>query len=157
MVDIKKNVSDLVEDLKNKIDELNELGSDAEINDLAKINDIKQKATAVLLQVSNKITDAAKEVTDVDELEKSVEIVKVRSKELYDNAIVKINEIVNSSKVEEIKQEVKEEVKDVVDDIDAFFEKEEIKNASNTIKEATIEAVEKAVNILKDWLKPEGK
>lgn len=153
MADIKKNIDEVVTDLKNKIDELNNIGSDADIKDLAKINEIKQKAIAVLFQVSNKIIDASKNIADEVELEKCIEIVKVRSKELYDNALVKIDEIINSPKIEEIK----EEINNAADDINAFFENEEIKNAANNVKETTLDITEKAVKTLKDWLKPEGK
>lgn len=153
MADIKKNIDEVVTDLKNKIDELNNIGSDADIKDLARINEIKQKAIAVLFQVSNKIIDASKNIADEVELEKCIEIVKVRSKELYDNALVKIDEIINSPKIEEIK----EEINNAADDINAFFENEEIKNAANNVKETTLDITEKAVKTLKDWLKPEGK
>lgn len=153
MADIKNNIDEVVTDLKNKIDELNNIGSDADIKDLARINEIKQKAIAVLFQVSNKIIDASKNIADEVELEKCIEIVKVRSKELYDNALVKIDEIINSPKIEEIK----EEINNAADDINAFFENEEIKNAANNVKETTLDITEKAVKTLKDWLKPEGK
>lgn len=153
MADIKNNIDEVVTDLKNKIDELNNIGSDADIKDLARINEIKQKAITVLFQVSNKIIDASKNIADEVELEKCIEIVKVRSKELYDNALVKINEIINSPKIEEIK----EEINNAADDINAFFENEEIKNAANNVKETTLDITEKAVKTLKDWLKPEGK
>lgn len=153
MADINNSVSQVVEDLKKKIDELNILGEDADVANLAKINDIKQKAIKVLLQVSNKIVDTAKNITDEDELNKSIEIVKVRSKELYDNAVCKINEIISAPIIEE----TSDIVDDVRSDIDKFFEQEEIKNAANDVKEASEKIADKAVSALKEWLKPEGK
>lgn len=157
MSDIENKVTEIINDLKNKIDELSLLGEGADADKLAKIKDVKQKAINVLTQVSNKISDTANSAVDTEELQNAIDVVKIRSRQLYDNAVSKINELMCAEEVEEIKEEVKEVANDVKNDIDEFFKKEEIKNAINNVEDATVEITDKAINCLKEWLRPEEK
>lgn len=153
MSDFENNVNEVIEDLKKKIEDISSLGKDAADDKLAKVNDVKQKAITVLTQVSNKISDSVNSAADLEDLENGIEVVKIRSKKLYDDAVKKIDKLIN----EEVVNEVKENIKDVKNDIDEFFEKEEVKNALNDAKDVTVEIADKAINCLKEWLKPEDK
>ena len=76
---------------------------------------------------------------------------------MYENAISKINEVLDSDSVMEAKQEVKELVKNTKTDIEEFFEKEEVKTIVDKAKTKTVNLADKALNTLKEWLKPEDK
>lgn len=153
MADVEKSVNEIINDLKNKINNISSLGQNADKDKIAKVNDIKQKAIAVLTQVSNKIGDTLNSATNNEDLESAIEVIKIRSNKLYEDAVNKIDNIMR----ENVTQEVSDIVEDVKKDIDEFFEKEEIKNVAHSAKDVTVEVADKAVKCLKDWLKPEEK
>lgn len=153
MADIQTSINEVVEDLKKKVEELSKAGNADDSETLQKINAIKQKAIYVLNEASNKVTQTAEEFAESEEIEQAIEIVKIKSKELYENALQKINEI--SKK--EVVEEAKEVAKDVKEEINNFFEKEEVKDITESVKEVGTEIADKAVSTLKEWLKPEGK
>lgn len=162
MDDIEKKVNDIIEDLNSKIEDLTNVGDCSDEATLAKVNEVKQKAITVLNLASKKITDTAKDFADSQEVEKGIEIVKFKSKELYDKAMLKINNIIGEDNTKEIKDnicDVADDVKDIAtnvkSDIDDFFEKEEVKNAINNAKDVTVDVAEKALDTLRAWLKPE--
>ena len=153
MAEYGKNVDEILEDLKNKIDELTKAGEGASGEALVRINEVKAKSINVLNQVSNKVIETANNVTDIDEIDSVVEMVSNKSKQLYENALTKINELINPETVDDAKKLVK----DVKKDINDFFEREEVKNTIESAKEATVEIADKALDTLKEWLKPEDK
>ena len=150
MVD-KFNVDAIINDLKSKIDEISKAGEGATGDALVKINDVKAKAIDVLTQVSNKVIETANDITDDEEIEKIVSVVTSKSKQLYDNALNKIDELTKPENVEKAKKVVN----DVKKDINDFFEREEVKNTIESAKEVTVDIAEKALDTLKDWLKTE--
>lgn len=153
MAEYEKNVDEILEDLKNKIDELTKVGEGASGEALVRINEVKAKSINVLNQVSNKVIETANNVTDIDEIDSVVEMVSNKSKQLYENALTKINELINPETVDDAKKLVK----DVKKDINDFFEREEVKNTIESAKEVTVEIADKALDTLKEWLKPEDK
>lgn len=162
MADIEKKVNEIIEDLNKKIEDLTNVGDCSDAATLAKVNEVKEKAIAVLNLASKKVVDTAKDFADSDEVEKGIEIVKVKSKELYDKAMFKINDIIGENNANDIKDnlgdvadDVKEIAVNVKNDIDEFFEKEEVKNAINNAKDVTVDVAEKALDTLRAWLKPE--
>lgn len=162
MADIEKSVKEVIEDLNKKIEDLTNVGDCTDEETLAKVNEVKQKAITVLNLAINKVTETAKDITDSEEVEKGIEVVKVKSKELYDKAMTKINEVIGEENVNDIKNniddvadDVKEIAINVKNDIDDFFEKEEVKNAINNAKDVTVDVAEKALDTLRAWLKPE--
>ena len=157
MADVKETVSVLVEDLNKKIKDLNGISGNVDSETLAKIEDIKQKATTVLKQVSNKIVDTVEYVNDSEEVQKSIEIVRIKSQELYNNAINRINDLVGQNTIEEIKNDVSEVLNSAKNDIDEFFKREDVSNITNEVKEKVDDMSEKVVNTLKGWLKAEEK
>lgn len=157
MADIEKSVNEIIDDLKNKINELSKAGEDADDSAIQKINEIKQKAIGVLNQASNKVIETAKDFSDSEEVQKGIEIVKVKSKELYDNAMSRINELSSSNKVEQVKGDVQEVIEEIKENVETFLEKEEVKEVVDTVKDKTNNIADKAINTLKEWLKPEDK
>ena len=147
----KFNVDAIINDLKSKIDEISKAGEGATGDALVKINDVKAKAIDVLTQVSNKVIETANDITDDEEIEKIVSVVTSKSKQLYDNALNKIDELTKPENVEKAKKVVN----DVKKDINDFFEREEVKNTIESAKEVTVDIAEKALDTLKDWLKTE--
>lgn len=147
----KFNVDAIINDLKSKIDEISKAGEGATGDALVKINDVKAKAIDVLTQVSNKVIETANDIADDEEIEKIVSVVTSKSKQLYDNALNKIDELTKPENVEKAKKVVN----DVKKDINDFFEREEVKNTIESAKEVTVDIAEKAIDTLKDWLKTE--
>lgn len=147
----KFNVDAIINDLKSKIDEISKAGEGATGDALVKINDVKAKAIDVLTQVSNKVIETTNDIADDEEIEKIVSVVTSKSKQLYDNALNKIDELTKPENVEEAKKVVN----DVKKDINDFFEREEVKNTIESAKEVTVDIAEKAIDTLKDWLKTE--
>lgn len=147
----KFNVDAIINDLKSKIDEISKAGEGATGDALVKINDVKAKAIDVLTQVSNKVIETANDIADDEEIEKIVSVVTSKSKQLYDNALNKIDELTKPENVEKAKKVVNDVKKDVND----FFEREEVKNTIESAKEVTVDIAEKALDTLKDWLKTE--
>lgn len=148
----KFNVDAIINDLKSKIDEISKAGEGATGDALVKINDVKAKAIDVLTQVSNKVIETANDIADDEEIEKIVSVVTSKSKQLYDNALNKIDELTKPENVDKAKKVVN----DVKKDINDFFEREEVKNTIESAKEVTVDIAEKAIDTLKDWLKTEG-
>ena len=162
MADIEKSVKEVIEDLNKKIEDLTNVGDCTDAETLAKVNEVKEKAISVLNLASKKVVDTAKDIADSEEVEKGIEIVKVKSKDLYDKAMIRINEIIGKENVNNIKEDindvadgVKDIAQNVKSDINDFFEKEEVKNAINNAKDTTVDIAEKALDTLRAWLKPE--
>lgn len=153
MADIERNINEIVEDLRTKIDELSNAGIQASGETLTKVNDIKRKAIDVLNQASLKVKEVANSTADSQDIEKSIEIVKEKSKLLYDNALEKISELINPK----VTIQVNETAKNIKKEINDFFEKEESKFEQEEAKIADVNIEEKAIETLKSWLKTEEK
>lgn len=153
MADIERNINEIVEDLRTKIDELSNTGIQASGETLTKVNDIKRKAIDVLNQASLKVKEVANSTADSQDIEKSIEIVKEKSKLLYDNALEKISELINPK----VTIQVNETAKNIKKEINDFFEKEESKFEQEEAKIADVNIEEKAIETLKSWLKTEEK
>ena len=157
MADVKETVNVLVDNLNKKINDLNELSKDVDGETLVKINEIKQKAITILKQVSSKIVDTAEYVNDEQEVLKSIEIVKSKSQELYNNAVDKINELVSKETTDEIKDEVEETFDDVRNDVKDFLNREDVTATIDSLKTSATNINQIAHNTLKNWLKTEDK
>lgn len=153
MADIERSINDIVEDLRTKIDELSNAGIQASGETLTKVNDIKRKAIDVLNQASLKVKEVANSTADSQDIEKSIEIVKEKSKLLYDNALEKISELINPK----VTIQVNETAKNIKKEINDFFEKEESKFEQEEAKIVDVNIEEKAIETLKGWLKTEEK
>lgn len=167
MANIQDNVNEVVRDLRNKIDSITAVANDAEDDsNRDKIEEIKNMAIRVLSNASDKVLETYQSLSNPEEVEKGISIVKVKSKELYDNAIKKIGEVKNSKAyndtidyVKKTADQVVGETKDFIEgtknNIDEFFEKPEVKKSIDNAKLKTVNVAEKALATLKQWLKPE--
>ena len=169
------SVNEVIEDLKNKIDDLEKA---AALSDSSDAKQIKDKAVEVLSRVGGRFAEAARKVTDPEEIKAAVELVSARSKELYESSLDKIEEISGnknirtaldnaSAQAEELKTKaepiLEDAVKDITelfgktkDSIEEFAKREDVQQKVNAAKNETVELAEKGLAVLKEWLKPEG-
>lgn len=166
MADMKNDVNEVVQDLKEKIDRITSAAQDVDEESKLKVEEIKNKAISVLSSASDKIVDAYKSISSTEDFENSLNIVKTRSKELYDDALRKIDEVKKSQTyndtVDYVKKTASQVKNDTVDfiegtknNIDEFFTKPEVKESIDKAKLKTVDIAEKALDTLKQWLKPE--
>lgn len=166
MADMKNDVNEVVQDLKQKIDRITSAAQDVDEDSKLKVEEIKNKAISVLNSASDKIVDAYKNISNTEEFENSLNVVKTKSKELYDNALKKIDEVKKSQTysdtvdyVKKTANQVKNETFDFFEgtknNIDEFFTKPEVKESIDKAKLKTVDVAEKALDTLKQWLKPE--
>ncbi len=175
--DLEKSVKLVVEDLKKKIDDMEEAAANA---DSTKAVEIKDKAVEVLTRVSNKFVQTANEVRNSKEFNDGVTFVLTRSKDLYDSTMKKIeevskkpevtetirkaneaigntiNEIKNSTVIEDAKKDLGTLFDSVKKNVDDFTSREDVRAKVDETKKATIEIAEKGLAIIKDWLSPKG-
>lgn len=162
----KNDVNEVVEDLKQKIDSITAVADDVDDESRAKVEEIKNRAIKVLSNASDKILDTYKNVSNSDEVEKSIKVVKDKSKELYENALIKIDEVKRSQTysntmdyVRRTAGQVKGETIDFFEgtknNIDEFLAKPAVKDSIDKAKLKTVDVAEKALDTLKQWLKPE--
>ena len=127
MLNVDELVEDTINDLKDKIDGLEEISSDFEGNAGYKIDEIKNKSIAVLQKAIKKINEINDEMIDSDEVEKAVRVVEKKSKQLYETSLAKINDLLDKQGMSPI--EISEGKDDVIDDeeeIEVEEEQEEI-------------------------------
>ena len=169
---IEESVRELIEDLKNKVDTLTNT-EDPKDEELArKVGIIRNKAIKAFNDASAKLAEMADHITNEEEAGKVIENVRNRSKEFYENALGKINELLPEKKEEEIREEsVAEEKSDPVSDagksideiisnvgeeINNFMNREDVRRVVDKTKEGIVDVAEKALEILKGWLAPES-
>lgn len=168
---VKESVDEVVQDLKNKVEEISVAGKDT---NNAKIEELKNKAISTLNLAIDRISNAAEEMINSEEVAKGVEFVKVKSKDLYEATLKKIEEIKNSKEVNDAVNNVGEYVKDAskkiteaVNDseiiqnakqtVTEFVNSKEVKEAVDKAKHGTVDLAEKALETLKGWLDTEDK
>lgn len=150
MSDISNKIDEALVDLQSKLDSLLKYAEDADSQYIVEIHDVKQKAANVLIQVTNRVKQTSEETKDEDEIQNVLDIVKLRSKELYENAIKKIDKIQsNKDGTENNEDENVVSFNTKSDDVKAE-NKNDVKFASQDITSA-------ALYTLRSWLKPEEK
>ena len=149
---IEDSVKELVEDLKKKVEDLTAAtqGSDEKIAE--SVNMVRDKAVKVFCEAAQKASQMAEEVKDDEEFNKAIAKMKVKSKELYENALEKINELKSTA----ASVDLKDTAESVKNNIDEFMNREEVKKTVDNAKLATVEIAEKALETLKGWLMPDG-
>lgn len=169
MNDFEKNVDEVITDLKQKIDNLLNAGnSEVNAETFVKISDIRKRAINVLKQALEKIVLINDEFADPNEISEGINVVKERSKELYETALARIQELEKIGAVEDMKEDIEdaaevffEDTTELVDnarkEIDDFFANENVEKVIDKVVEEKSAVVSKTVSVLKDWLKPEGK
>lgn len=167
--EVKNSVNEVVEDLKAKVNDIDEACKDI---DNEKIKEIKNKSIATLNLAIERITTAANEMINSEEVQKGVEFVKAKSKELYDNALKKIEEVKNNEELNNAFEKAEDYVvnaaktvgetvektevyQNAKQQVNEFINKPEVKDAINSAKKETVNIAEKALDTLKEWLDPE--
>jgi hypothetical protein len=163
---IEESVREAIEDMKEKIGTLMQMPETANDETARKIDAVRNKAVKAFNDACTKLSALSESVFNEEETAKAVETVKVRSKELYENAISRIDALLltnseNNSgderkSSEEDKHGLDELIGNVGDQIGDFINKEEVKRAIESTKEGVSEVSGKALEILKEWLAPEG-
>ena len=175
--DVEKSVQLVVEDLKKKIDEMEEAATNA---NSSKATEIKDKAVETLLRVSNKFVQTAREVKNSKEFNDGVTFVLTRSKDLYDTTMAKIQEFTSKPEVSEMIKKASDTIDNTIEEIksspvvenavadlsdlfdsvkknvDDFASREDVKIKIDETRKATMEIVDKGLSIIRDWLSPKG-
>lgn len=138
---IETSVDELVEDLKVKIDTITKAGQGFDGQEKQAASQIVDKAVAILTNASNKIVETAKKFPESPEVLKGVEIVKAKSKELYENALIKLEDIKKSNIVEETAENIKKTVEEIQNNETVQNVVETISQTAETVKQNVSEAV----------------
>ena len=162
---IEESVREVIEDLKNKIDALTQTPEAADDETARKIEAIRNKAIKAFNDASARLSALGETILNEEEATKAVETVRVRSKELYDNALSRIDALLSKkdesetaeqkNPVEEARQGLDELIGNVSEEISDFMNREDVKRAVDKTKEGVVDVAEKALEILKEWLAPE--
>ena len=163
---IEESVKEVIEDLKNKVETLTQSSENCDDEIAEKVILIKDKAVKVFNDASAKLSQMLDTDRNEEEIAKAVEMVKVRSKELYDNAVKRIESLQpakeeetqpkESNHVEDAKRQIDDIISSVGDEINNFMNREDVKATVDKAKEGVVDVAEKALAILKDWLTPES-
>lgn len=151
---IEEKVNELIEDLKQKIEDISRVCQSDNLQIEEKLLSIRNKAINVLFAVCDRLYDALSSEYDEEDLLNSVEIVKNRSNSLYEEVLNKVNELKGDEPVEQ-EPEIKIVEEVVIEDNISNNEEEVIEEVieDDPIKE---KMSEKALDTLKGWLLPEG-
>ena len=162
---IEESVKEVIEDLKNKIDALTIAPEAADDETARKVEAIRNKAIRAFSDASSRLSSLSENILNEEEVAKAVETVKVRSRELYENALSRIDALLSpksesiedeqKNPVEEVKQGLDDLIGNVSEEISSFMNREDVKRAVDKTREGVIDAAEKALEILKEWLAPE--
>ena len=169
---IEEVVKETVIDLQNKINGIKAEAQTVQGSNKEKVDEVVVKVSTALVNAGNKIIQSAKTISDEQEINKGIETVKAKSKELYDYAISKIDEFKNSDIIDEAKQvvenvvssdavenvveTVKQEAQEIKEEVSEFINKPEVQETIHEVKIITVEMAEKALATLKEWLKVDG-
>lgn len=149
MADINNEVLQVVEDLKLKIDKLNKAQDGVGGETLIKIKEVADKAIAILSEASNKILEIAEEGAEPEEIMQGLDVIKNKSKVLFENGMDRISEIKKASSVDKTNDTNKQ--------IDDYFVEAQKEPQRKFVSENQTELDKVVVNILREWLKPEEK
>ena len=163
--DIELMIENTVDDLNRKTEKLIAASKDCDEEVADKVNTIKDKAVKVLNGVSSKIISLIDSDENEDEIVEAIETVKKKSRELYREALSRINDLKGIETVDEKKNEktmldAKQQLRFIIDnakdEIDDFMERDDVKQAVKKAKDSAVDLPEKARNTLKGWLTPGG-
>ena len=149
-------LSELEDDLNEKISELDSAVSYADEKVREKAILIKDRAISVLNNVKEKSADLNEVITDEVELYTAVETIRAKADSLYNEAMQKIRDL-QVDVADAVSDETKDDIEELIDDsketYQDFGSRESIKTEKK-VEVARSEVTEKALEVLKDWLKP---
>lgn len=149
-------LSELEDDLNEKISELDSAVSyvDEKVREKAIL--IKDRAISVLNNVKEKSADLDKVITDEDELYTAVETIRSKADSLFNDAIQKISGL-QADVADAVGDETKDDIEELIDDGKETYQdfgSIETIETKKKVEVARSEVTEKALEVLKDWLKP---
>ena len=157
---IEQSVNEVIEDLKHKVDDICEASESDNLQLQDRLYEVKSKAVDILRLAAAKIYDALDNLVDEQDLYQGLELTKVKSKQLYETTMAKIQQIKNSEsvnkKVEKIKKGSKKIVSNAKRSVNELLESEQFKHNVNNAKAVTVEVAEQVLDTLKEWLLPES-
>lgn len=149
-------LSELEDDLNEKISELDSAVSYADEKVREKAILIKDRAISVLNNVKEKSADLDKVITDEDELYTAVETIRSKADSLFNDAIQKISGL-QADVADAVGDETKDDIEELIDDGKETYQdfgSIETIGTKKKVEVARSEVTEKALEVLKDWLKP---
>ena len=148
------SISELIEDLDKKINDLNEAVSYSEQEAQDKCALVRNKVVTVLCSAKEEVLNLANEKSDAEELKEAVQLIRDRSASLYEEAIKRINEF-NGRDIASLlsKEEVLPEPQVIEESVE---ERHEMKKKTGEQQAEMSEVTRKALDVLKGWLSPDG-
>lgn len=153
-------INELIDDLKLKIENISRIAQSDDLNIQNRLLEIRNKVINVLFAASDKLNDACGNYDDIEDLYKSIEIVKNKSNSLYDEAVKRILDLKGDEKAPVKEEEIKisEEVvieKPSMQENNEVYE-EKIEDHVEQIDTVDEKVSEIALDTLKGWLLPKG-
>lgn len=141
---IESEVEETVKEMKAKIDEITAASEGVEDEEASlKISEIKDKAIGTLNKAIDGLASVGKDIKNSEQVNKTVEYVKAKAKELSDSALKKIEEIKNDealkNRITETANAVKEKGEELIESVK---ENETVMNVVNTVADAVKDGIE---------------
>ena len=159
-------LSELINDLNEKIKALELAASGANDSVKEKAAHIKNKAVSVLNNAEDKIIELSETITDGEELESAIDLIRKKSDNLFDEAVIKINELdreETDSEGEQTQDDIVELIKDDKEEFEEYkpqkrvtAEEDDIPVGDREVKAEPVrsEVTQKTLEVLKNWLAP---
>ena len=151
-------IQEAITDLRNKAENIINISKD--VNDPS-IADIKNKTVDAMNMAISKITESIYSLTNLDEIQDVLKVVKNKSQELYENAVNKITEYQKENSIEENSESIV--VPDLINNVlnykysSQYVDQDFNKNVDDNKLNDSLSFNEKIILTLKDWIEPEEK
>lgn len=151
-------IQEAITDLRNKADNI--INISKEVNDPS-IADIKNKTVDAMNMAISKISESINSLTNPDEIQDVLKVVKSKSQELYENAVKKIAEYQKENSIEENSESLA--VPDLINNVlnykysSQYVDQDFNKNVDDNKLNDSLSFDEKIILTLKDWIEPEEK
>lgn len=158
MIVIQDLIQEAITDLRNKADNI--INISKEVNDPS-IADIKNKTVDAMNMAISKISESINSLTNPDEIQDVLKVVKSKSQELYENAVKKIAEYQKENSIEENSESLA--VPDLINNVlnykysSQYVDQDFNKNVDDNKLNDSLSFDEKIILTLKDWIEPEEK
>lgn len=143
-------VNETVEKMKAKIDEISNEANKIDGENSVKAEEIKEKAVSVLNEASEKLQKTWNTITDKEELNKTVDFVTEKTKEIYEASIKGIDAFIKSEEVKKAVDGAQDFIKDAGEKIGDFAKDTYDKAMENPDIKGVVDGVVKAANEVKE-------
>ena len=148
--DAEQLVDETVQQMKVKIDEISNEAKKIEGDDAIKADEIKEKAVNVLNEALDKLQNTWKTITDPDELNKTIDFISEKSKDIYETSMKSIDSFVKSEEVKKAVDDAQDFIKDAGEKIGDFAKDTYDKAISNPDIKDVVDGVVKVANEVKE-------